>query len=293
MNKQSGFSLIELLVALGLSVFILSSAYFLYATQHRAYEMQQSLIHLKNNAQVAVHLLRDRLQQAGGLGCTSWHSQLAVYNKANSLAEWIPMHSSDILQLFYASSVAWDPPLPSYLQNRVKPETDVMVVHQAYQESANLIQTMANKEVPLLLPKHLNIKVGDALIIADCDQADIFQISDLSQYNNQWMVSHQPPYNRSSALSKTYNKEAYVSVLQSVAYYIGDTDRKYANGNPIYALYQFTSQHNAAQHNEVIEGMSNLSIESFSFSDISFSLESQTAFLSETWNVITHLRQFL
>jgi type IV pilus assembly protein PilW len=254
--KDQGFTLLELLIALGLSTFILSGVYLFFSSQSRAYLTQQSLIQAQEAGQVAVNMLRDRLRQAGGLGCSSWRPSLPVYMQAQSLAEWLPQNASKVIYGYQANEFSWQPSLPSYLANHVRAGTDVLVVHHAYVESANLLQNMANAQATVVLPAHLNLQVGDALVIADCEQADIIQISGLTRQNDQWLVAHQPPYNKSSALSKNYNQDAEVSVLQNAAYYIGDTGRQNAKGDAVYALYQFTGQ-----HQELIEGVSDLQIE--------------------------------
>ena len=81
-------------------------------------------------------------------------------------------------------------------------------------------------------------------------------MSNISRSGNHWIIAHVAPYNTSSHLSKAYNSSAEVSVLQSAAYYIGDTGRTYANGETVFALYQYIGE-----HQELVEGVNNLKLE--------------------------------
>jgi type IV pilus assembly protein PilW len=255
-NKYFGFTLLEVLLSIGLSAFILSGAYLLFASHRQSYMAQQALIQVKENGQAVINVLRDNLRQAGSLGCSAWHAQLPVFNKAASLPEHLPQYSHEIVYGFHANNNTWSPPLPTYLKNRVRDNTDVLVVHQAHVQSANLAQAMLNTQSPLVLRSDLNLKVGDAIVVADCTQADIVRISDISRSGNYWFIAHHAPYNTTSHLSKAYNTNAEVSVLQSAAYYIGNTGRRYAKGEPIYALYQFVGE-----HQELVEGVTDLQVE--------------------------------
>lgn len=255
MANQHGFTLLELLISLGLSTFILSGVYLFFNHQNQIYGLQQTLIQEQEIGRVAVNLLRDRIRQAGGLGCTHWHAQLPVYRQAQSIAEWLPQTANAVIHSYTAQGIGWQPPLPSYLLNKVRENTDVIVLHHAYAEAGNLLEHMSNPQAPLALPLEMNLQVGDVLLLADCEQMDILQISALSRQGDHWSVMHQPPYNQSPALSKAYHQDAIASVLQSAAYYIGNTGRRYKNGDTIFALYQFTGH-----HQELVEGVADLQV---------------------------------
>lgn len=283
---QTGFTLIELLITLGLSVFILSAAYLLFFSARKIYFAQQAMIQVQETGRIAVNILRDRIRAAGGLGCRSWNHQFPVFIQANTLSEWIPKQASDLIQFYKGENKSWSPSLPTYLQNRVRENTDVAIIHQAYEKSTYLLQAMANTDVPLLLPSSASIELGDVLIISDCEKADIFQVSSVARQSENILAFHQPPYNNSSALSKAYDKNAYISLLKNVAYYIGDTGRFYENNTPVYALFEYSNG-----HQELIEGVSDLKIHSKNQDKI-ISLAIETVFngIKENWPVIINRR---
>ena len=255
-NKQNGFTLLELLLAVGLSAFILSGAYLLFASHRQTYMAQQALVQVQEGGQAVINVLRNHIRQAGSLGCSAWNEKLKIFNQAASLPEHLPKQFSDVVFSYHAADNIWSPTLPKYLESRVRKNTDVLVVHQAHVYSTNVAQAMTTTQSSLILPNDLNLKIGDAITIADCTQADILQVSNISRSGNHWVIAHQPPYNISFQLSKTYNTNAEVSILQSAAYYIGDTGRYYANGESVFALYQYIGE-----HQELVEGVNNLKVE--------------------------------
>lgn len=253
--NEAGFTLLDLLLSLGLGAFIMSSAYLLFASEQQTYAGQQAIVQLQEVGRIATTLLRDRLRQAGGLGCASWNAQLNFYNQAPSLLPWQPQTVREIINGYHAENNYWLPTLPDYLASHVREGTDVLIIHQAYEQSTNLMYDMIHPQSSLMVTQDIDLQIGDLLMVADCQQADMFKISHLSRQSGRWIIDHQPPENISNQLSKAYTRTAQISIVQNVAYYVGDTGRYYANGDPIYALYQFNGQ-----HQELLEGVSGLRV---------------------------------
>lgn len=257
--ESPGFVLIELLLTIALGAFIMSAAYLLFSSQHYAYQTQQTVTQWQEIGRIASMILRDRLRQVGGLGCTSWQSALPFYNQLTAMPSDLPQNAQEIIRGHHGLQENWTPELPVYLKERVKNNTDVIIVHHAYEQSANLQQNMSTAQSSLQVEGELDLQIGDHVMVADCHQADLIEITHLYQQNKLLHIEHQPPANISNQLSKPYTKTAQISVLQSAAYYVGETGRYYENKKPIYALYQYMAQNNS-QHQELIEGVSGLRV---------------------------------
>jgi type IV pilus assembly protein PilW len=80
-GRVQGFSLVELLVAITIGLFLLAGAVTMFATNRRVYEDQQDLGDLQQSARFAVETLAYDLRMAGYMGCahdpTRVHSLLA------------------------------------------------------------------------------------------------------------------------------------------------------------------------------------------------------------------------
>ena len=128
-NKQTGFTLLELLLAMGLSAFILSGAYLLFASHRQSYMAQQGIIQVKESGQAVINVLRNHLRQAGSLGCSAWNEKLRIFNQAASLPEHLPKEFTEVVFSYQGFNNTWSPALPKYLKDRVRDNTDVLQQH--------------------------------------------------------------------------------------------------------------------------------------------------------------------
>lgn len=95
-------------------------------------------------------------------------------------------------------------------------------------------------------------KVGELLLLANCEQANLFQIKEV--YKN-WITPQQK-------FPERYEQtDSQISRLLTQVYFIADTGRTNQAGNPIYALYYRNLNGSAAQQNEWIEGVEDMQIE--------------------------------
>ena len=90
------------------------------------------------------------------------------------------------------------------------------------------------------------ISENTLLIISDCKNADIFIAQQISIESDGTQI-----IKADINLSKRYEPYAEVSVFNVNTFYIGKTDRKNANGSPIYALYLKDLTHKT----ELVEGI--------------------------------------
>lgn len=109
MNRVSGFSLLEWLIASALSLLIADGLMMAYLGIKTNYSREQTIIDLQDSARFAVTYLHQRIRQAGWAGCA---------DSAN------PVHQAQAIQ-GYDSSTA----LPSVLQNQMLPGTDAVVIN--------------------------------------------------------------------------------------------------------------------------------------------------------------------
>lgn len=64
-RNQNGFTLVELLVSLVISGFIVSAGYGIYLTQHQGWIIQEQISNMQQNARAALHELETRIRMAG------------------------------------------------------------------------------------------------------------------------------------------------------------------------------------------------------------------------------------
>ncbi len=64
-DGESGFTLVELLVALVISGFVLAAGYSIYLAQHEGWIVQEQITNMQQNARAAMHELETRIRMAG------------------------------------------------------------------------------------------------------------------------------------------------------------------------------------------------------------------------------------
>jgi len=67
-NKNSGFTLTELLVAMALSLTVLAGLYMFYVSHQRVYAIQAQLIETRQNLRIALEIIVEDIQGTGGTG---------------------------------------------------------------------------------------------------------------------------------------------------------------------------------------------------------------------------------
>jgi len=80
----------------------------------------------------------------------------------------------------------------------------------------------------------------DVVVIADCQNADMFRITNAANGGGNVTLTHANSTNTTNRLSAPYNTDAQIMFFESVAYYIAATGRQSEHGEPINALYRFT-----------------------------------------------------
>jgi hypothetical protein len=179
------------------------------------------LIHLQENAQTAMHILREEIHDAGYMGCQ---------------------------RLTKVYSPAAYPPYFLLKENRLTGTDNEIIIRKMTKAHTDLRKSMANKN-SLTVGRDIKIYANDLLMIADCQHAEIFRVKKVNEHKlSQYIVSTQP-------LHYQFAKNAEVGKLAINRFYITKTKRK--NNQFIYSLYIENIKH---ERNEIIEGVEQLQI---------------------------------
>lgn len=259
LTRQAGLSLVELMVAIGLGIFLTWGAIQAFLTGKQTYVLQQSLSRIQENARAAQELISFDVRNAGDYGCASGkqvHIPLATPGQRNTAEDPNTLPAADkaraefnfahAVQVFDAASVN------ASLKTPLTPEplagTHVLVAHTATNEGAYVRSAPAPTDAQFSVSGSANsFKVNDYLAVSDCARTFIFQTSTagntINVKNGNSNKLHEAPLANSSVMK-----------LDAVIYYIADN----AAGEP--ALYRRTlADGNTSQ--ELLSGVENLQIE--------------------------------
>jgi len=221
-QESNGFSLIEVMVALVLSLILLAGFVQVFLSQRQQYQVQSAMAAIQENGRAAITLLSNAIHEAGYLGCLS-------------LSENTVIQSSEAIK-----------------KTLVNKQDALVVQHMSSQTNALTEDMKQNNR--LLLGLYPRYKKGEQLIISDCVHSELFQIEKVSiskRFNQQWITS-------TKALKNRYYQFADLGSFMRHTFYIKKTTRRDLAGRPIHAMY--VRGVNKRAH-ELIEGVDSMKLQ--------------------------------
>ena len=216
MIKPAGFSLLELLIAMLLALFVLGSLITLTLLGSKSHGMQSQHARLQENMRFGIELLLRGLRMAGYFGCA--HDP----NKVESQLDNAVGALTDVgagLEGFEQSQGRWFPSGGTEKIDAMAANNDAITVRfanpSAHTETSESMPA-ADSGVPK--PEDAQWGVGDVLIISDCDGADVFQTSSVT---DDRIVPNK--------LSRPYNSGAELTSLWAARYFVAPST---SNGLP-------------------------------------------------------------
>jgi type IV pilus assembly protein PilW len=163
-HKQSGFGLVEILVALTLSMFLMAGIFQVYLANKQSYRMTEGLSRMQENARYALKSLDLNLQPGGFRGCLGDNP----LHYDNNLTEQSP--SSD-----YNFVV-------SVTGTEGGSNADTVTLRRAIGGAAiDVVEPMAHKADSIKLnandPDYARLEQYQILTVSDCEVAAVFMIT--------------------------------------------------------------------------------------------------------------------
>lgn len=217
-----GLSLVELMVALVIGLVISIGVFQVFSSTRVTYQLDEALARVQENGRFAMEFLTQDIRHAGHLGC---RRNAKVFNSLKSPDDLLyPISGVIAFEYTYAAtgpgatynaatvtpnnSVTfsnWTPTL-TYVPSGALPGTDVVAVQKLVPNPMPLVAPYADKDKVYLDPAYVdgtkdNIKADDILMLSDCREAVIFQVTnaDLTTGALSHDTSARTPGNRCGA----------------------------------------------------------------------------------------------
>lgn len=234
-RRQQGFSLVELMVAMTLSLVLLAGALsVLYSTKVTNTENDR-LARLQENGRAAVELMLRDARSSGYQGCmrpgfgtvvfenrlpsptaTLWNFAQPVYGFNANGGSWLPAMDSAAVPGPAAGAEA---PLPG---------SDVLVLRTTRQGTPKFRLTagMANFNSPMSVegPAGATVAIGDTMVVTDCATAVAFTVTNFAA-GTPSTISHGP-------LGFTFGLNSEIVYIDTVSYYVANSTT--GNGPALY-----------------------------------------------------------
>jgi type IV pilus assembly protein PilW len=226
-----GFSLLELMVAIAISLLLLMGVIALFVSSRASYETTERLSRVQENGRFALEQITTDVRATGYQGCaravnTSRRVDYAInqLNNPNALLWNFPV----VVQGFDGRGNSFAPALNTAdFQPAPSPNGDVLVLRIPRRQAQALYTTApANPSDPLPVP-NVNpapLAAGDIAMITDCEARAWFQVT---AYGGG-MITHDEggpePGNASGSLLHPFKANSQVIAVDTVIYYLAPSE---------------------------------------------------------------------
>lgn len=283
LERQFGFSLVELLIAMTLGLILVTGMIAVFSGNKRTGEMTSEMANMQESARYALQTISEDLRSAGYQGCLGLDQGQTEDITDEQVLGGESLYSTAATGSVIVDSNLWVPaPLPGFnipVDPQPVPGTHTIAMQGGSRNRAPLIVPMqdgagrADATQPLLVGGNLRAGIGAPVIISDCATSRLFTVTDIASVGLNWSVSHDASGNTRGTLDQPFginNTLGQVSVIPffSNIYFIGFTGTQTENGDPVTALYQqsYPFDPNINPPTELMQGIENMRV-SFGIQD--------------------------
>lgn len=250
-HKQSGISLIEILVSLVISLFLLGGIVQVFLGNKATHKFSSALSQVQENGRFAMDAISRDLRGVGNWGCINFNPSNVTTINNTTITN---IDNNLIGQTGYVAAVhdfITNTPVQGTNNTGGLNTSDTITISGSKPGQVNVASPFSATTDTVVTTNSVTFFVaGDIALITRCgandliipQEADIFRVTGVNTNNNQ--------LNHTSTLSQQYENDATVMELQTVAYSIGTG----ASGEP--ALFRSLFNNNQ----EFIEGIEDMQI---------------------------------
>jgi len=227
MNKQSGFSLVELMIALTLGLIVVGAVTSIFLSSNKSNQTQENMASLQENARFALNRMQTDIRMAGYRGCSGIRgtTPAAAAAERNNIITTIGFFDNleQPLAGFNASGGGWAPALDgSTLDGSIASQapsagSDIISVRMATGRGTPVTATMADASAAITITANPdNLAVGDTALIADCRNFTVFRVTAITNT----AIEHSTDLNFQANLRRAFTIDAVVMPTATVSYYV-------------------------------------------------------------------------
>jgi len=284
--RVSGVSLVELLISMTLGLILIAGMIAVFSGNKRTAELNTAMANIQENARFALSAIARDIRMSSYQGCLDSRRGALVNRAVNvPIPTGIGMVEGVQKYVFNDSSATgavvdkpheWIPEIAGGfvppVDNPAIPGTHAIVLQYASKRFSRLSQEMQVGGFPspagtIFTDANLGFAVGDLAVISNCDNSDLFAVSNVGMAGDGQFLEHKSPLNWNGNLTFAYggpktNAMTEISRFVSNIYYIGDTGLTNETGDEVRALYQQSYPYNDINNppSELVQGVENMRI---------------------------------
>jgi len=264
--RASGFSIVELMVAMTLSLVLLAGALAITYSSRVTFGENERVGRLQENGRFAIELLSRDLRGAGFGGCMRGVTFNSTLNSATT-----PLwdFTQPVQGFEHTGTGTWSPGLPAVVTSPRADGGDVVMVRTS-QTNAGLQRlrtstAMASSTSDIVVDKDPNdtLPNGQTVLVSDCSAASVFAVTAFLDGGATATLQHTAggavgvgPGNATADVGPAFRDGATIVPVDTVIYYVRDSDTL-RNGVRNPALWRIVG--NGAPL-ELVEGVESLQI---------------------------------
>lgn len=227
-NTAAGFTVVELMVAVAVSLLLLSGVVAIFASSRSSYESTDQLSRIQESGRFAVDMIARNVRTAGFSGCSRQPPNISTTLNTETVLQW------DFLggpARGYESTGAntWEPVLDDSVTAPAS-DSDVLVLRgpRMGAEPLPLTAAMAAPDADMILPNvNTGIEASDIAMAYSCEGVAFFQVNSFSggvlNHGVSAAVTDVPkptPGNARASVDYTFRLGTEVVPVETVIYYV-------------------------------------------------------------------------
>lgn len=223
--RVRGVTLVELMVSVALGLLLMAGAIGIFVSSKQVYRTEDALSRNQENGRFAMDFLARKTRQAGFTGCGNLEDI-----EVNVIADDPPADGFSLS----STLVGYDGDGKNGAEGTwINPTTivrvagsDILTIGSGGDCAADLTGNMGviTAQLQIIGGSSCDFEAGDALLITDCQTADLFRASGVSEATGKINISHAENVNSDNFLSKAYQEGAMVLAFNHTTYFIGTAD---------------------------------------------------------------------
>ena len=256
MHRQSGLTLVELMVASTLSMVLLAGVLVLFSANKATYRLQEGLSAIQDSGRYAVSQIKRDIEVAGFGGCIT---EDLIESNPKVIAK-NPLPYIDDYQIGIRVSGQNDVSSVTIDGENVSDGTDTLQIRGPLTGELFYTNGPTFPNNPVVVRGDASaLASGEYVQITDCSGAEIFEISGAVPFttgSNTSSIPHGSSANLPAQLSRRFGSDSVVMPLVTRTYFIGTSAGTNRTGGPVSAL--FVSD--GATPQEILQGVEDMQI---------------------------------
>ena len=261
---QAGFTLVELMVAVALGLFLVAVMGTIYLGSKATYLSQDAMARLQENGRFAIDTIGADLRMAGFRGCLGHGKATPIANTLNTPDATL-YNFAVAVGASHRTGATWVPALDTAISGLAPAPNaagDILTIRRAVGQGRALTVEMANASAAMTVSGPSVFRTGDLLMVTDCTGAAIFQASnaDAGGAIQHAAGTGMTPDMASGSLGRPFLQDALVYRMETVTYYLAPSARTGKAG--LLSLWAFVnpSYDGTVQPAELVTGVERMSV---------------------------------